>query len=76
MKGGDTINAYIDVQSNESSANQINLQISNYGLSEGQSASNYSYTDLGGGVFRYTVPIIVTDESSRNGTVGIKAIPK
>lgn len=75
VKGGDTINAYIDVQSNESSANQINLQISNYGLSEGQSASNYSYADLGGGVFRYTVPIIVTDESSRNGTVGIKAIP-
>ncbi len=75
VKGGDTINAYIDVQSNESSANQINLQILNYGLSEGQSASNYSSTDLGGGVFRYTVPIIVTDESSRNGTVGIKATP-
>lgn len=75
VKGGDIINAYIDVQLNDSDSNRVNLQISNYGLSEGQSASNYSSTDLGGGVFRYTVPITVTDEASRNGTVGIKATP-
>lgn len=76
VKGGDVINAYIDVISNGSDAGQIQLQISNYGLSEGQSYSNYSSSDLGGGVFRYTVPITVTDESSRDGTVGIKATPK
>jgi|TARA_Y100000289_G_scaffold39202_1_gene38662 hypothetical protein len=76
VKGGDVINAYIDVTSNESSANQIQLRVLNFGLSEGQSYSNYSSTDLGGGVFRYTVPITVTDEASRNGTVGIKVIPK
>lgn len=76
VKGGDIINAYIDITSNESNANQIQLQVSNFGLSEGQSYNNYSSTDLGGGLFRYTVPITVTDESSRNGTVGIKVIPK
>ena len=75
VKGGDIINAYIDVESNGSDANQIRLQILDYGLSEGQAYANYSSTDLGNGVFRYTVPITVTDESSRDGTVGIKAQP-
>jgi len=73
VKGGDVINSYIDVQLNESDANDIRLQILNSGLSEGQGYSNYSHSGLSNGVHRYTVPIIVTNQSSRDGVVGIQA---
>lgn len=76
VKGGDVINATIDVSGNGTAIGDIRLALGNFGLSNGKAAAAYGSTDLGGGVYRYTVPVTVTSDASRDGaSVGIKATP-
>lgn len=76
VKGGDVIDATIDVSGNGTAIGDVRLALSNFGLSNGKAAAAYNSSDLGGGVYRYTVPVTVTSDASRDGpSVGIKATP-
>jgi len=76
VKGGDVIDAYVVVSGNGTDASDIRLSLGNFGLSDGKSASAYASSNLGGGVYRFTVPVTVTSNASRDGDpVGIKATP-
>lgn len=76
VKGGDVIDAYVVVSGNGTAASDIRLSLGNFGLSDGKSASAYASSNLGGGVYRFTVPVTVTSNASRDGDpVGIKATP-
>lgn len=76
VKGGDVINATIDVSGNGTAIGDVRLALSNFGLSNGKAATAYSSSNLGGGVYRYIVPVTVTSNASRDGaSVGIKATP-
>lgn len=76
VKGGDVINAFIDVSGNGTAIGDVRLALGNYGLSNSKAATAYSSSNLGGGVYRYTVPVTVTSDASRDAaSVGIKATP-
>ena len=73
IKGGDIVNAEVYVDGNGVSVGNIDLSISNAGVSDGSQTSytSYSNTTLGDGSFKYTVPINVTSSTARDGAQAV-----
>lgn len=73
IKGGDIVNAEVYVDGNGVSVGNIDLSISNAGVSDGSQTSytSYSNTTLGDGSFKYTVPINVTSSTARDGAQSV-----
>jgi hypothetical protein len=69
IKGGDVVDAEVYVDGNGVSVGNIDLSISNAGVSDGSQTSYTSYanTTLGDGSFKYTVPIDVSSSIARDG---------
>lgn len=76
VKGGDTINAEIYIDTQGENPSDIKISISNYELSDGNQTTFVHYSNFssqGNDIVKYTVPISVTSSTSRDGNAGIKA---
>lgn len=73
IKNGDTVNVEVEVDTQGESANSIRLSVLNSGISNGSqtSMSSYSSVLVSGDVYKYTIPVIVTGSSSRNGAQSV-----
>lgn len=73
IKDGDTVNVEVEVDTQGESANSIRLSVLNAGISNGSqtSMSSYSSVLVSGDVYKYTIPVIVTGSSSRNGAQSV-----
>ena len=78
IKGGDIVNAEVYIDGNGVGGGDIDIYVLDNGVSNGaqQSWSTYSYSTLGDGSFKYTVPVQVTSSSSRDGDQSISMRPR
>ena len=70
IKGGDIIDSEVFVDGKGVAGNNIKIYVSSEGISNGtqQSYSTYSYTTLPDGSFKYSVPVLVTSSTARDGS--------
>ena len=78
IKGGDIVNAEVYIDGNGVGGGDIDIYVLADGVSNGmqQNWSSYSYSTLGDGSFKYTVPVQVTSSSSRDGDQSVSMRPR
>ena len=78
IKDGDTVDTEVYVDGNGVAGNNINLYVLNDGVSDGtqQNYSSYSYSTMGDGSFKYTVPVEVTSLTARDGARPVSMRPR
>ena len=78
VKGGDTVNAEVYVNGNGVAGGNITLYVTADGISNGiqQNYSSYSFSTLGDGSFKYTVPVTVTSSLGRDGSQAVTMKPR
>lgn len=78
IKGGDTLDAQVYVDGKGVAPSNIELYITDGGISDGSqdSFSSYSYTTLPDGSFQYNVRVSITSLTSRDGLQAVTMRPK
>ena len=73
IKDGDTVNIEVEIDTQGESANSIRLSVENSGISNGSQTSMNAYSSVlvSGDIYKYTIPVIVTGSSSRNGAQSV-----